>query len=49
MALPLPSYLACSRLRPKGTLGLGALLPSDKDMEMESTEAVLSGATVLCS
>jgi len=35
MALPFPSSLACSRLRPSGILGLGAPLPSEPDMDME--------------
>ena len=49
MALPLPSSLPCSRLRPKGIIGLEALLSSNLYMEMELAEAVLSGVTVLYS
>ena len=43
MAFPLPSSLACSRLRPKGTCGFGAPLPFELDMEIEMAEAVLIG------
>jgi len=40
MALPLPSSLACSKLRPKGTCGFGIPLPSELDMEIELAEVV---------
>jgi len=41
MALPLPTSLACSRLRPSGILGVEIPLSSYPDMDRDLVEAVL--------
>ena len=35
MALPIPTSLACLRLRPKGICGFGTPLPSEPDVEIK--------------
>jgi len=48
MALPLPSSLACSMLRPSGILGAGIPLSSFPDVDWNSAEAIC-GVKVHCS
>jgi len=48
MALPLPSSLACSRLKPEGIRGFGTPPPSDPDMENGECSGCFVVFKVLC-